>query len=175
VVVETSSQRFETALRAGAYAAAWRYCCRLCSSYEAAQDLLQDSLAHALQRFDTLREQDSFRAWLLAVVRTQFLSALRRQRLSLPLSGEELERLSTPAPEDELVLAGLRLLPAAQRELLALFYIEGLSLAELGRVLGLPTVAVRHRLHRAREALRRKVRQESSSVSTTTAAGELKP
>jgi DNA-directed RNA polymerase specialized sigma24 family protein len=41
--------------------------------------------------------------------------------------------------------------------LLILFYIEGLSLAELGRVLNLPAIAVRHRLHRAREALRREV------------------
>jgi len=154
---QTRSSGFEAALRDGAYESAWRYCCRLCRSYEDAQDLLQESLAHALSRFGVLRERESFRAWLLAIVRTQFLRALRRQHGSLPLTGEELEQLSTLEPDGELVLAALRLLPAAQHELLTLFYIEGLSLAELGTVLGVPVIAARHRLHRAREALRREV------------------
>ena len=43
-MVDDSGQQFEDALRGGPYEAAWRYCCRLTSTYEDAQDLLQDAL-----------------------------------------------------------------------------------------------------------------------------------
>jgi DNA-directed RNA polymerase specialized sigma24 family protein len=51
-------------------------------------------------------------------------------------------------------------LPAAQAELLALFYLDGLSLVETGRVLGLSPQAVGQRLHRARLALRRSLERQ---------------
>jgi DNA-directed RNA polymerase specialized sigma24 family protein len=72
--VDDSRQRFEDALRTGAYDNAWRYCCRLTASYEDAQDLLQDSLGHAVAQYARLRSRDSFRAWLLAIVRTRFVT-----------------------------------------------------------------------------------------------------
>jgi RNA polymerase sigma-70 factor, ECF subfamily len=160
-MVDDSDQRFEDALRAGAYQAAWRYCCRLTTSYEDAQDLLQDSVGHAYRRFGALRDAGRFKAWLLAIVRSRFLSQLRSRKLTVPLEEELLGQIETGEGGDDEVLAHLRLLPPAQREALELFYIEGLSLAELGSVLGIPAVAARHRLHRAREALRRKVKESA--------------
>jgi RNA polymerase sigma-70 factor (ECF subfamily) len=156
---EIVRQEFEAALQAGAYAAAWRYSCRLTASADDARDLLQDSLAHALPRFVQLRDPVQFRSWLLSIVRTQFLMALRSKRLTVALETELVGQLAAePDPAAELVLDGLRRLPAAQRELLELFYIEGLELAELGRVLHVPAIVARHRLHRARAALRRQIR-----------------
>lgn len=153
-----TDREFEDALRGEAYAAAWRYCCRLTRSAADAEELLQDSLAHALPRFGQLRDRLAFRAWLLAIVRTRFLAGLRRARRALPLEAELPAQLAAePDPAAELVLAALRGLPAGPRELLELFYIEGLSLAELGRVLGIPAAAARHRLHRARQLLRQEV------------------
>jgi RNA polymerase sigma-70 factor (ECF subfamily) len=159
-VDSTPEAEFESALRAGAYGAAWRYCCRLAGSIDAAQDLLQDSLAQALRQFATLRDRSAFRPWLLAIIRRQFLQQLRARRLAAPLEAELPGQVEAePDADSELVAWGLRRLPAAQRELLELFYIEGLSLAELGQVLHVPAVAARHRLHRAREALRRLVQR----------------
>jgi RNA polymerase sigma factor (sigma-70 family) len=155
---EAVRREFLAALESGAHAAAWRYCCRLTATAEDAADLLQDSLAHALPRYRALRNRDSFRSWLLAIVRTQYLGALRRRKLTVPLEEELAGQIEVePDPDAELVVAALRRLPQPQRELLELFYLEGLSLAELGRVLGVPAVAARHRLHRARLALRQAV------------------
>lgn len=152
-------------MRAGAYSAAWRYCCRLTANREDAEELLQDSLAHALPRYAQLRRSETFRGWLLAIVRTRFLTSLRQQRRVVPLEAELLDRLAAdPEPEAELLLSALRGLPPAQRELLQLFYLEDLSLAELGRVLGVPAMAVRHRLHRAREALRRELQRAGQLI-----------
>lgn len=163
---DNSHSAFEVALRAGAYESAWRYCCRLTATSDDARDLLHDSLAHALRMYPRLRKGSSLRGWLLAIVRTQFLSGLRSKRLTVPLEDELLGQLEAPPDaEHELVLACLRGMPAAQRELLELFYIEDLSLAELGTVLGIPAVAARHRLHRARESLRKQVQLYSEEES----------
>jgi RNA polymerase sigma factor (sigma-70 family) len=51
----------------------------------------------------------------------------------------------------------LTLLPPPQQEILSLFYLEGLSLAETGMVLGIPARAAKQRLFRAREALKRQL------------------
>jgi DNA-directed RNA polymerase specialized sigma24 family protein len=59
-------------------------------------------------------------------------------------------------PRGELMLAALSQLPWAQKELLSLFYLEGLSLNETGQVLRLAPRVVRKRLFRARKALRRR-------------------
>jgi RNA polymerase sigma-70 factor (ECF subfamily) len=153
-----TTRAFEAALRGGAYGAAWRYCCRLTRSLEEAEDLLQDSLAHALPRFGGLRDRMAFCAWLLAIVRTRFLSAVRARKLAVVAEGELAGRLAVQhGPDEQLVLESLCSLTPGQRECLELFYLEGLSLAELGRVLGIPAVAARHRLHRARGALRERV------------------
>jgi DNA-directed RNA polymerase specialized sigma24 family protein len=55
----------------------------------------------------------------------------------------------------ERIADALARLTAAQAELLALFYLDGLSLEETARVLGLTPQVVGQRLHRARQAMRR--------------------
>jgi RNA polymerase sigma factor (sigma-70 family) len=175
--VDDSHKHFEDALRAGAYESAWRYCCRLTSTYEDAQDLLQESVGIALgqfsrlrdrarfkpwllaivrSRFLRLRDRARFKPWLLAIVRSRFLMQLRSRKLTVPLEEELVGQIEGESdPESEALLALLRALPASQREVLELFYLHDLSLRELGSVLGVPAIAARHRLHRAREALRR--------------------
>jgi RNA polymerase sigma factor (sigma-70 family) len=155
--VDDSHKQFEDWLRAGAYDSAWRYCCRLTSSYEDAQDLLQESVGIAFRKHARLRDASRFRSWLLAIVRSRFLMQLRSRRLTVPLEEELLGQVETLSEGAEELLAHMRQLPVAQREVLELFYFEGLSLEELGRVLAVPEIAARHRLHRAREALRRSV------------------
>jgi RNA polymerase sigma-70 factor (ECF subfamily) len=156
---------FTAALAEGAQATAWRYCCRLRISLADAEDLFQDSLGQAWASFGRLRNRAAFKPWLLSIVRRRHLMDLRQRRLATPAEDELVAPLvAEPDPQAELVLAGLRQLPAPQREALELFYIEGLNLAELGLVLGVPAIAARHRLHRAREALRRLVNADQRAA-----------
>jgi RNA polymerase sigma-70 factor (ECF subfamily) len=58
--------------------------------------------------------------------------------------------------EADLVLleAALEALPPVEREVLTLFYLQDLSLAELAETLGVPVGTVKSRLFRARRMLR---------------------
>jgi len=151
-------QLFETLVTVDVYEVAWRVCRRLTRSREDAEDLLQESLVHAYTRLGQLRDQSRFRGWLLSIVRTRHLEKLRREK-SRPQATCELPQLADAGAEpfDATVAAALAQLPSPQRELLSLFYLDGLSLKETGQALGIRPQIVRQRLYRARQALRRRL------------------
>jgi RNA polymerase sigma factor (sigma-70 family) len=149
-------------LTAEVYNALWAYCRRVCRERESAEDLLQDTLAHALLRLRQLRDPLALRPWLLAIARSLHLRRLRRERFR--------NIRATQEPVTELGLdplhVALRRLPATQRELLELYYIDGLSLGETAQVLRCKPNTLKQRLLRARAALRRELER-------TLAPGEL--
>lgn len=155
---------FEAALSNEVYAAAWGYACRLCApggtgARADAEDLLQEALIRAYQRFAQLREAAKFKGWLLCIMRRCFLDRHRRAGRRIGELGLEAYELAAPEADATPYAGPVRLalgrLPGAQRELLTLFYVEGLSLEETGQVTGLSARVVRQRLYRAREGLRR--------------------
>jgi len=165
---------FDEALTSAAYEAAWRYAYRLTrqrgGSYEDAEDLLQESLAQAYRRFDQLRHPDKFTGWLISIIRNRFINRLRRGR-QRGSSAAELPPEPVAAEQDPLAAQlkeALSLMPTGPRELLSLFYLDGLSLKETAQVLGITPRAVRQRLFRARAALRRQVKlPEEASAHVT--------
>ncbi len=152
--------RFEACLTHAVYLSAWRYASHLAKRREDAEDLLQDSLALAFRKFSQLRNPDAFRGWLMSIIRSQYIRMWRKDKSKAEQF--QLKEFSpdaeSPAAEPGGPLAqALASIPGSQRELLCLFYIEGLSLEETGAVLRLSPRAVKQRLFRARAALRRQL------------------
>lgn len=166
--------KFESALTPQILGIAWRYAHRLSRTPEDAEDLLQDALAHALVRIDQLRNWDRFKSWLMSIVRTRFLMNHRRHalereklRLSISDSGERAVDYTATLEGDILadeVAAALGRLPDFQQEVLTLFYLDGMSLAETGDILGITVGAVQQRLFRARGALKRELERGRSGT-----------
>ena len=158
-------RRFDLLLTDGIYSLAWRFCARLCNTREDAEDLLQDSLLQALRRLDSLREDDAFRSWLLSIVHRRFLDRCRRldsRRRTLEGMQEAWHRDSHSASENHL-WSVLHSLPDQNREIICLFYMEGLSTDEIALVTGLSGSAVRLRLMRGRRVLRERLKSEGFS------------
>lgn len=170
-------ERFEELLTDQAYQAAWRHAYRLATgtsggTREDAEDLLQEALAQAYRSLPQLRDPSRFTAWLVSIVRTRFLDWRRRclaSGVNLELDAERCAEEATAIadPLGELVQEALLLLPAAQREIISLFYLDGLSLIETGQVLRIAPRAIRQRLHRARQALRRQLKLLDASLCGT--------
>jgi RNA polymerase sigma-70 factor (ECF subfamily) len=84
----------------------------------------------------------------------------RRTRLAERLRDELRRQLPSPPASDRRVLDLLAEMADADRELLMLVAMEGLSPSEAARVLGISTMAARTRLHRARRRLRAQLAAE---------------
>ena len=125
-----------------------------------AEDVVQEALIRAFLGLSRLREPERFDAWLTAVAVNVAKMWLRGRAASLaraaaaavagPPSADDREML-------EVVREALEVLPAGQRDVVLMHYIDDLSCAEIADVLGTTTAAVRVRLHRARNELRREL------------------
>jgi RNA polymerase sigma-70 factor (ECF subfamily) len=125
----------------------------------AADDIVQEVFLRLLRgriRFDPAR--GSLRAFLLGVARNL---ALQRLRSDARWDGLDEQRfVAPPLPFDDfdtsdLVGRAVRALPPLQREVFVLAQYEELSLEEISGIVGSNVGAVKARLHRARDNLRR--------------------
>jgi RNA polymerase sigma-70 factor (ECF subfamily) len=126
-----------------------------------ARDLVQDVFVIAMRRMDVLREAESVGGWLLAIARARAADYWRaaRPRGELP----EAAASDPPRAEAAQVLAALRDLPDAYREVLAMRLVEGLTGPEIAERTGLTPGSVRVNLHRGLKLLREKLGWEGSS------------
>lgn len=138
--------------------AVYGFALRMTGSPETAEDLAQDCFMELLrrpQRFDPAR--GSLRTFLLGVTRNL---VFKRWRVEQRLDDLE-EDLPSPAPDptaamvSSQVAAAVQSLPPLQREAVLLFEYEGLTLEEIAKMVEADVGAVKSRLHRARERLRR--------------------
>jgi RNA polymerase sigma factor (sigma-70 family) len=137
------------------------YCGWRAGSVSDAQDAVAEVFLTAWRRLDELPAGDAARIWLYATARkvlaNQRRSSRRRAALHERLALEAASRPpEQPAPtgEETLVHEALNRLGPRDREVLLLAEWEGLSPAQIGRVVGCLAVTARGRLHRARRRFR---------------------
>ncbi len=137
-----------------------RYARALLHDVDRAEDLVQETLARALDRFHFWRRGSDLRAWLFTLMHNQFVNDCRRDGRR-PVTWSLDDGPDPAADADAASEAGLRdigaalmRLPVEQRAVLLLVSLEGLSYKETARVLGIRPGTVMSRLHRARERLR---------------------
>ncbi len=137
----------------------YRFAWRMTGSAAAAEDLVQDCflmLWRNAAAYD--HERGTLRSFLIGVTRNLAMKRSRRERtfdeleeetaVSGPIDPAGLER-------GEMIAQAVAALPPLQRETLILAEYEELSLEEIARATGAELAAVKSRLHRARENLRR--------------------
>jgi RNA polymerase sigma-70 factor, ECF subfamily len=137
----------------------YRFARRMLGSSSEAEDIVQDAFLEFWRdasRFNPKR--GSLRSFLIGVTRN-----LIRRRLRSDRPYDELEEDSNQCgPIDlagleraEMIARAVSVLPPAQRETLILAEYEEMSLEEIGCATNADLPAVKSRLHRARENLRR--------------------
>jgi RNA polymerase sigma factor (sigma-70 family) len=138
----------------------WRYVRRVTGNDDVARDTLQDIWLRVLRGLVALRDGARLRAWLFGIARRAVMDRLRDKYQELRVAEQDVDNLPQadehwPAPEvlDTLEDELLRL-PVLEREVLTLFYLRELSLAEVAEVAGVPLGTVKSRLFRARTLLR---------------------
>jgi RNA polymerase sigma-70 factor, ECF subfamily len=131
----------------------------------AAEDLVQETFAQALQSFHRFEPGTNCRAWLVSILqhlRSNRRRALGRQPQFTDVADVEEQLAETlayepPTPEglsEEEVLIALKKLPASFQEAIVLADVEQFSYKEIAGILEIPLGTVMSRLHRARKLLR---------------------
>lgn len=107
----------------------------LTGDFHRAEDLVQDALISAATRWDTLKDGNPD-GWVRTVMFRANVSWWRKQRRELLMAvTPDRQALQGPDPAGAAIDA-LRLLTAKQRAVVILRHIEGLSVDETARVLG---------------------------------------
>ena len=133
---------------------------KVCGNQWIAEDAVHDAFCKAANHIAELRTFPERRvgAWLMVVCKNAALDILRKE-MRYTSSPENLEDVSFDSPEtqfeySELVCA-IKNLPAEQRTLLELKYIEGRSHEEIAKTFGITNTAARLRIFRAKQELRK--------------------
>jgi RNA polymerase sigma-70 factor (ECF subfamily) len=140
----------------------FRFAYRFTGSAALAEDVTQECFLSLLSGGDFDPRRGALRSYLLGTARHIAMKLLR-------VTGREMEEIDEPvtatgplaimltAERSRLVKDAILQLPPLQREALILFEYEELSLEDIAGITSTAVPAVKSRLHRAREALRRRL------------------
>jgi len=139
---------------------------RILRDHHLAEDAVQQTLVTIWDELPRLRDPDRFEAWSYRLIVRTSVAQARRERRGGPivrLLPDDADAGPTAArgPDDfgrvadrDQLERGFRRLTPDQRAILVLQYYNGLSLAEIADVLGIPIGTTGSRLHHASRALR---------------------
>jgi len=129
-----------------------------CRSPADADDLVQETLAKAIANLHRFEPGTKLKSWLFTIMRNTFLSGIAKSRRET--TGVEIEEAGSgrEAPQEwsaqvREVRAAISRLPQAQREVLVLVGMLGVSYEEAARICDCAIGTVKSRLSRARAAL----------------------
>ena len=144
------------------HAPLWSFIRRAAGDDAVAEDILQDAWLRIVRGLGRLSDPARLAPWLFSIARRAVIDHIRRR--SSRYIAVELEEETHPAAEStdqweeiELIQDAIADLAPADRETVALFYLQELDLREIAEVLGIPVGTVKSRLHRARGLLRKQL------------------
>jgi RNA polymerase sigma-70 factor (ECF subfamily) len=129
-----------------------------------AEELSQQTFVAAINQRARFDGRSELVTWLLGIARHKLADHFRsvereerrRMRLEVRQIHVESDAAGGPGLDDRAAIAdALRSLPAAHRAVLAFVVLDGLPVAEAGRLMGRSASATQSLLHRARESFRR--------------------
>lgn len=134
-----------------------------CGDPALADDLVQDTLAKALEKQEQLKDEERLGAWLYKILHNCWMEYLRTQKPELDI--DEVELACTDCPEQqfadnqlaEQVRAAVESLPIGQRQVMTLVDLEGCGYEQVAAILDIPVGTVMSRLSRAREAMKKRL------------------
>jgi len=144
------------------------YVRRLVHQEADAWDALQKTWIRVFRSLRSVKDPKAFPCWLYTIARnttidhTRTRVALRWQSDSLIESNDPIDARDEPAFDDaEAVHNALGKLSPAHRDVLTLFFLEDLTVEEIGKVVDAPEGTIKSRLHYARRALRSVLEEET--------------
>jgi RNA polymerase sigma-70 factor, ECF subfamily len=152
----------------------WAFALRLSADQHDAEDLVQRACVRGLERAHQWRPGTSALSWMFSIVHSIWINELSarkvRKRASFEGDDEFLENLPDPvdrSPETQAmhgeIIDAVEQLPDAQRVVILLVGVEGLSYQQAAEAIDVPIGTVMSRLSRARQAIGARFKNASPS------------
>ncbi len=123
-----------------------------------ADDLVQNVWAKIAKRVTRLNDVSLFKSWLYKALRWEIIDWYRASRNEVLLDENIPEKtIELVFSEPLSPLRHLFTLPAKERDVAELFYLNDLNIKEISLVAGIPLGTVKSRLHRARTLLKKRI------------------
>ena len=141
----------------------------LSGNRDRADDLVQETLAKALQNFGSFEIGSNFIAWLQTILRNAYYTEFRKRWREVSDADGEYAGAIGAKPEQEIHLEylefvdALQQLPPTQRELLVLVGASGFSYEEAAEISGCEIGTVKSRVSRGRQRLCALLRGEQAN------------
>ncbi len=146
----------------------YSFCLGRTGSGDAAADIAQEVFIRAWKSLRGFRKDQSFASWIFAIAANQIRNSYRTQtseHKKMEAAGVQTAASGQPDPTDEVndamdaeaLRAAVGELPDDMRESVLLYYYGGLTVAQAAQALGVGEEAVKSRLFRARNVLRKKL------------------
>ncbi len=139
-----------------------RFAYTLCNDSELANDAVQDCWIKTSKNLHRLKDPRAFKSWLYRMVkwRTTDLLRVRVNHNTLiknePNAAEYIDSSVQSTDQSELMSA-INRLPVLEKEIIRLFYLDEMKVAEIGIILDIPIGTVKSRLSRARKRIKQKL------------------
>jgi RNA polymerase sigma factor (sigma-70 family) len=127
---------------------------RLTDDSETAHDVVQETWAAIARGLTGLRDDRAFIPWAMAITTRIAARDLHRRIRAREAVADYARQKAEPEASPPDLRDAIAELPTNQRAVLALFYLDGLSVAEVATVLEIPPGTVKTRLMHARNHLR---------------------
>jgi len=137
----------------------------LVGNFADAQDITQQAFIKAYLKLNQLKDQSRFIHWLKRITVHECIIWIRRQKNIYQLHEHiEINSDAVPTPDQEYeskelsiaVNEAMKALSEKNRLAVTMYYIDGLSQAEIGNFLGVPATVIANRISRARKQLKEK-------------------
>ena len=160
--------------------AVYRAAIALCGNPDLAEDLVQNTMLKAYERFGSFTQGTHCKAWLLCILRNTWIDHLRKRNNKPTVQSLEEDMVAQSKTEkttwtdandllenftDEQVIKALQRLPEDQRLTLYLVDVEQLSQDEIATITEVAVGTVKSRASRARSALKQSLQSAHSGVA----------
>lgn len=149
----------------------YSFCRHLTKNQEDADELYQDTFLEAIKKLKDIRYQDNPKSYLLSIALRLWKNRIRkmawRNRIAPRVSDEELtetlkveeDSLSRMMWDEEkkMLWKAIDKLPDSMRIPVLLYYMEELSVSQIGNLLSLPQGTIKSRLYHARKQLEKEL------------------
>lgn len=169
-VIDGDDSAFSTLMekyKKSVHALAWRKI----GDFHIAEEITQDTFLKAYKNLSSLKKPHSFKSWLYVTTANNCKAWLRKKRLQTQsldeTSSSEMEKeayshyviqereRTTAEARREVVKKLLAKLQEGDRTVITLYYLGGMTYEEISRFLGVSVSAIKNRLYRARQFLKK--------------------